>query len=42
MLKYEKNISLNSSPVRIGLPFHPVPSSVGMIKDYYLMEKITI
>ena len=25
----EKNISLNSSPVRIGLPFHPVPSSVG-------------
>ena len=31
----EKNISLNSSPVRIGLPFHPVPSSVGMIKDYY-------
>ena len=31
----EKNIRLKSSPVRMGLPFHPAPSSMGMIKDYY-------
>ena len=31
----EKNISLKSCPIRIGLPFHPTPSSIGMVKDYY-------
>lgn len=31
----ENNIYLKSRPTRIGLPFHPVPSSIGMIKNYY-------
>ena len=31
----EQNINLKSPPIRMGLPFHPTPSSIGMIKDYY-------
>ena len=31
----ENNISLKSSPIRMGLPFYPTPSSIGMVKDYY-------
>ena len=31
----ENGIKLKSTPMRIGLPFHPVPSSIGMIKGYY-------
>ena len=31
----ENNIKLKSSPIRLGLPFHPVPSSRGLIKNFY-------
>ena len=32
---YEKGIKLTKLPVKLGLPFHPVPSSRGLIKNYY-------
>lgn len=31
----EDNINFKSPPVRLGLPFHPTPSSRGLIKNYY-------
>ena len=31
----ENDISLKSRPIRLGLPFHPVPSSRGLIKNFY-------
>ena len=31
----EKNIFLKAAPIRLGLPFHPTPSSLGLIKNYY-------
>ena len=31
----EKKINLKSSPIRLGLPFHPVPSSRGLVKNFY-------
>lgn len=31
----EKNIPFQSPPIRLGLPFHPVPSSRGLIKNFY-------
>lgn len=32
---FENNIKLKSAPIRLGLPFHPTPSSLGLIKNYY-------
>jgi len=31
----ESKIKLNSNPIRLGLPFHPVPSSRGLVKNFY-------
>lgn len=31
----ESKIKLNNSPIRLGLPFHPVPSSRGLVKNFY-------
>ena len=31
----ENDIRLKSRPIRLGLPFHPVPSSRGLIKKFY-------
>jgi acetoin:2,6-dichlorophenolindophenol oxidoreductase subunit beta len=31
----ENKIDLKSPPVRLGLPFHPVPSSRGLVKNFY-------
>lgn len=32
----EKNIKLKSPPIRLGLPFHPIPSSRGLVKNFYV------
>ena len=31
----ENKINLKSPPIRLGLPFHPVPSSRGLVKNFY-------
>lgn len=32
---YENGIQLVKPPLKLGLPFHPVPSSRGLVKNYY-------
>ena len=32
---YENNFPLDKPPVKLGLPFHPAPSSRGLVKNYY-------
>lgn len=36
---FENNISLKKPPIKLGLPFHPAPSSRGLVKNYYPSQK---